>query len=602
MKHVLFAALMGSTALIPAVGAAQTTPSQPNLPAAAANQVRPLPVSQIKGKDVYNLQGKDLGEVERVILGQGDQVFAVVKFGEFLGLGGEARIVPLSRMALREDRIVVAGMPEAEFKALPTWRTGLAGYRDAENTYQVRFPLYVAANQVAPGAADAANIVVRQPAPVVTVDPADPRVTVTQAKPQVTVRQPQPEILVRQPAPTVTVDIPQPEVTVRMPQPDVNVAVAQPDVQVTQAKPQVQVLPAPQPQVQVQQVQPQVMVQRQTNAESNVQVQRAEGQPTIRYERAEPRVIVNQAPGQPNVRIEGAQGEPRRAVADQAPALVFVDFDRDRNRQLTNEEFRPLAGRVYATWDGNQNRRLERNEFYGGVYNVWDMDRDGRVNEDEYNRAWGTWGRGLDRIDFARFDRNRDRFIDREEFGAGWGDGGLYERWDADRGGWLAENEFGTGLFGIWDGDRGGSLAENEFNTWGGYNWGVNRVALAPSLGAEPAETASLPRQTRALRIADLEDKEIYNLRGEKLGEVKRVVYSLADKNKRFIILEHGGFLGLGEKEVPLPAGRVFVRGDRLVVQGMSEAEVNAMPDWDMNNREHRDLAKADTVELGLIQ
>jgi sporulation protein YlmC with PRC-barrel domain len=110
-----------------------------------------------------------------------------------------------------------------------------------------------------------------------------------------------------------------------------------------------------------------------------------------------------------------------------------------------------------------------------------------------------------------------------------------------------------------------------------------------------------LPRQTRAWKISELEDKDVYNARGEKIGEVKRVVYSLGDKNKRFVILEHGGFLGLGEKEVPLPAQRVFMRGDRLVVQGMTEAEVKAMPDWDMNSREYREFTNAETIELSLM-
>jgi len=170
----------------------------------------------------------------------------------------------------------------------------------------------------APAAADGTRIVVQEPAPTIRVEQASPQVTVQQQQPQVTVRQAQPEILVRQPAPTVTVDIPQPEIIVRMPQPDVNVAVADPKVQVNQPQPQVQVVQPQQPEVQVQPGQPNVTVQRAANAEANVQVQSDQGQPQVRYERQEPRVVVNQPPGDPQIRIE-QQGQANQQTAAVTP-------------------------------------------------------------------------------------------------------------------------------------------------------------------------------------------------------------------------------------------------------------------------------------------
>ncbi len=104
--------------------------------------IRPTPVSRIKDKDVVNLRGEELGEIERVILGTGDQVYAVMEFGGFLGLGEEKRIVPLRAMMLREDRIVMPCVSEAELKALPEWTEGSAGYRELETTYMAPFGLY----------------------------------------------------------------------------------------------------------------------------------------------------------------------------------------------------------------------------------------------------------------------------------------------------------------------------------------------------------------------------------------------------------------------------------------------------------------------------
>ena len=69
----------------------------------------------------------------------------VLEFGGFLGLGENTRIVPLKAMMLREDRIVMPCVSEAELKALPEWREGIAGYRELEATYMAPFGLYPAA-------------------------------------------------------------------------------------------------------------------------------------------------------------------------------------------------------------------------------------------------------------------------------------------------------------------------------------------------------------------------------------------------------------------------------------------------------------------------
>jgi predicted outer membrane protein/sporulation protein YlmC with PRC-barrel domain len=146
------------------------------------------------------------------------------------------------------------------------------------------------------------QIVVQQQPPSINVDQAAPIVTVQQPQPQVTVTQPQPEIVVRQPAPTVTVDIPQPEITVRMPDPEVNVAMSRPQIQVEQQQPEVTVTQPEEPQVDVESADADVTLQQQQQL-AHVEIQSA-GQPNVRYEREEPRVEVNQAEGEPSVRFE----------------------------------------------------------------------------------------------------------------------------------------------------------------------------------------------------------------------------------------------------------------------------------------------------------
>jgi predicted outer membrane protein len=289
---------------------------------------------------------------------------------------------------------------------------------------------------------DGSRIVVQQTAPTVRVDPADPRVVVRQAQPQVTVNQAQPEIIVRQPQPTVRIDIPQPEIIVRMPEPDVNVAMAQPQVQVDQPQPQVQVMqPQQQPQVQVERTQPQVMVQRSADSEPNVQVRQVEGQPTVRYERAQPRVIVNQAQGQPNVRIE-RQGEGQQAQAGQPQQQATPASAR---REYTEEQRRAVRERLSAG----------------------DVETTAAVNQNF---------------------------------------------------------------------------------------------------------------EMRNMTVGEIEDTNVYNARGDEIGEVDRVIRT--PQGRHFLVVGAGGFLGIGRDTVAFPLERFGIRGDRLVIRGVTESDIEAMDDY----------------------
>ncbi|MBJ6127096.1 PRC-barrel domain-containing protein [Microvirga splendida] len=612
MRLAKLTVFLSATALVPLSATAQQQnqqQAQPRMQQAQSGQQQNqqgLRASQLRNQTLYTQAGQEMGRVNTIVQGRDNQTYAVVASGD------RQVLVPANRLSYRNNRFMISGNAnQSQFEA---YNRQVAGqYRELEDNYRLAIVGYDVDPVVAARPEnDGTNVVVRQAAPTVRVDPADPRVIVRQQQPQVTVNQAQPEILVRQPQPTVRVDIPQPEIIVRMPQPDVNVAMQQPDVRVLMQRPDVSVVQPGQPQVQVAESQPQVMLQRSANSEPNVQVMQAEGQPTVRYERAQPRVVVNQAQGQPNVRFE-RQGEANVNVQQQnrsagmagSAAMNVAMFDRDRDNAIARDEFNPFVDRVYTGWDANRNQRLERNEFYGSLYNVWDTDLDSRLTEDEYNQAWDTWGSGLNDVEFGEFDRNGDGILDRNEFAGGWGDRGLYERWDADRTGWLAENEFGNGLFGLW-GERD-RIATNDFQPWVGRNWGIGGTQTAAvdtntfEPRRDPVDTGAVDAtaNVRPFAIRDLEDMDVYSLRGQQIGEVKRVVRRLGD-NRSFVILEHGGFLGLGEKEVPIPLNRVFMMGDRLVAAGLTEAEVEAMRDWDFNDREYSEIGDNETVEIGL--
>jgi len=98
-----------------------------------------------------------------------------------------------------------------------------------------------------------------------------------------------------------------------------------------------------------------------------------------------------------------------------------------------------------------------------------------------------------------------------------------------------------------------------------------------------------------------LTDMDVYNRAGQNLGEVDQVIADQTGE-KKYLVLAHGGFIGLFEDEVALPLERVLYRGDRLVVSGLTEQEIADMPNWEDRVQNSRELDDNQTVEVKLGQ
>ena len=104
------------------------------------------------------------------------------------------------------------------------------------------------------------------------------------------------------------------------------------------------------------------------------------------------------------------------------------------------------------------------------------------------------------------------------------------------------------------------------------------------------------------MRVKQLDDMDVYNAKGKKLGEVDRVVMSQKD-SKRYVVVSHGGFLGLGEDKVAFPLERFSVKGnDRLVIRGVSERDVENMDNWRKDVADYRKLNDDDQANLSVMQ
>jgi sporulation protein YlmC with PRC-barrel domain len=351
---------------------------------------------------------------------------------------------------------------------------------------------------------------------------------------------------------------------------------AQPQVQVNQPPPQVQVVRPEQPQVQVQPAQPQVLVQRPADGEPKVQVQRSDQQPVVRYERAEPKVVVNQAQGQPQVRIERIDDRRTGAQAASAPA---------GERQQVAQTASPTAAsstRMLAVSE------LEDMDVYNaGGNEIGDVENVliGPNNQIQLVVAYGGFlGIGDRRVvmPLDQFRVQNDRLV-------------VSGRTDEQLKALPAYGDTPP---------QGYRDAERTYRTavvlYAPVAIGTATVDPAPATtGAVPPATSAT--QSRSFAVSALMNREVYNVRGQQLGDVERVL--MGEGNKMYVVLGHGGFLGLGEKQILLPMERIQLRDERLVVNGLTDDEIRAMPEFHWNTaRGYRELERDARAEVGLFR
>ena len=115
--------------------------------------------------------------------------------------------------------------------------------------------------------------------------------------------------------------------------------------------------------------------------------------------------------------------------------------------------------------------------------------------------------------------------------------------------------------------------------------------------GTTGSADGSIEPQKSSIAVDRLVDMDVYNSRGQNLGEIDSVVMD-STSSRTYVVLAHGGFLGLFEDEVALPVDRLSFRGDRLVVAGLTEQEIEQMADWEERLPNNRELDDQQTVEV----
>lgn len=98
------------------------------------------------------------------------------------------------------------------------------------------------------------------------------------------------------------------------------------------------------------------------------------------------------------------------------------------------------------------------------------------------------------------------------------------------------------------------------------------------------------------LTVAQLMDMDVITADGEDLGNPEAVIDNNGTPS---LVLASGGFLGLGEKQVPVSLERVTIKDDRLVVDGMTEEDIEAANDFEYDSALEMDGEQQ--VQLGAM-
>lgn len=126
----------------------------------------------------------------------------------------------------------------------------------------------------------------------------------------------------------------------------------------------------------------------------------------------------------------------------------------------------------------------------------------------------------------------------------------------------------------------------------------LNATPVVPVVADKaPASPANDAADTKAVMASSIMRMNVLNAKGDTLGDVEHVLMSGKD-HKAYIVIGHGGFLGLGEKQVALPLDSMFLRGNNLVMRGLTDDQIRAMPSWTRENHDYTDFTADQTAPI----
>ncbi len=349
------------------------------------------------------------------------------------------------------------------------------------------------------------------------------RIVVTQEPPTIAVEQPAPEVSVNQPEPRVSVAQPQPEIVVRQAPPTIRIEMPEPVVTIDQPQPEI-IVRMPDPQVSVDTPEPQIEV-----------------------DQAQPRVSVQQGEPEVDVALEDTpeqQGQQRADVQVQQATPQVRLQEQDRQAQIDLQQAEPRV-----TYEAAE----PRIEFSGG---------------------------GEPQVQFTESGEPNVSFV---------GQDGAQQQAAQQQG----QQQAGAQAAGQQEQQAGTQANEQQAPQQqarppqaqrhagaGDDAWSGGRQAMTPPevrlQGYQRAEPS-------LLSVENLTNADVYGAGDNNIGNVQDVIASQGGEVE-YVVLDIGGFLGLGAHTIALGMDEVSVLHDggndlRIHVDATRE-QLEQMPEY----------------------
>ena len=398
------------------------------------------------------------------------------------------------------------------------------------------------------------QIEIEQSPAEVEIEPGAPSVTVTEGQGEIVVRQAPANVTIDMPTPTIRIEQAAPEIIITMPDPDVSVGAAQPQVRVEQAEPRISVTQAP-PQVDLelervedgaestgfevtdnrsgQAYQPGTAPEAVTTEEAEVTVTRGEPNVTMTEATEESEVTIERS--EPTIRFE--QAEPQVTFNSQGePQVEFVQ-----------------SGEPTVTFE--------------------EASAEGASDTDQANaESGGDAAQPLMAEDEAEPEEAPETVAQSESTEP--------EAPESDVAADPAMEETNTTETEMPVAEGSETSAEGE--TDDAEMTTAETMAPVESNGPMIEREGYTLAQMGEFEVETLTGSTLYGVNDENIGEIGDLILS-PEGQVEGVLVEIGGFLGLGEREVQIPFDRMSImqseNGDLRAYIDATEEELEAMPE-----------------------
>ena len=129
---------------------------------------------------------------------------------------------------------------------------------------------------------------------------------------------------------------------------------------------------------------------------------------------------------------------------------------------------------------------------------------------------------------------------------------------------------------------------------------GMAMAQSSPGTATDPATQPSATSQTssgsasgssqqagatgNAVSLEKMMGKDVYGSDGQKLGSIEDFILDPQTGAANVAVLQHGGVLGVGGKSIAVDYNLLTMDGDRIVVEDITQAQLDAMPEFEYDD------------------